>query len=538
MTTFLIALDGASPNLINKWIDDGHLKNLGKIRRQGLSGNLESTFPPLTGPAWSSFHTGVNPGKHGIYTWLDLSDSYKGKVINGSSIKTKTIWKQISSQGGGVGLLSVPVTYPPEEVNGFVIPGFLTPSAAKNRSYPEDLLSELTDAVPDYKFLPEPYMKGKDPREWVSELKKAIRDRSKATRYLYREKIKGMTDEVIMTHFFATDQVQHFLWDKVTKDWDPRLEVFKEVDREVGNLIDMAPDDSVFIILSDHGFGPVEKTFNINTWLESEGYLNLNRSPGTRIKRRLAKLGFTEQNTQPIGEIIYPFAKKLGIVDNPITGLSTNDALNFLFLSSKDVDWRRTMAYSRSHIGHIRLNLEDREKSGPVRGDDYERIRREIMEKLSKIRVPSTEKKLAEWVKPKEDLYSGPYLDEAPDILFNSLEGSSCYGSVVGYGAIMFFNSRVFSKKLHPGHHRRDGILMAYGQGVEKEERDASIMDLAPTILNLGSYKIPRQLDGEVIGEISPADPEFYEPDDFYKEPVTTEDNKEITERMESLGYL
>jgi len=538
MTTFLIALDGASPNLINKWIDEGHLKNLEKIRNQGLSGNLESTFPPLTGPAWSSFHTGVNPGKHGIYTWLDLSDSYKGKVINGNSIKTRTIWNQISSQGGRVGLLSVPVTYPPEEVNGFVVPGFLTPSSADTRSHPDELLPELLEAVPDYKFLPEPFMKGKDPRSWVSELKKAVRDRSKATKYLYREKLQGGEEEVMMTHFFATDQVQHFLWDEVTDDWDPRLDVFKEVDREIGKLIEVAPDDAVFIILSDHGFGPVTGTFNINTWLESEGYINLNRNPGTRIKRRLAKLGFTEQNTQPIGEIIYPMAKKLGIVDNPITGLSTNDALNALFLSSKDVDWQRTLAYSRSHIGHIRLNLSGREKAGAVKKKDYEEIRREIMEKLANIRVPSSNKKLADWVKPKEDLYSGPYLDGAPDILFNPLEGPSCNGSIVGYGAIMFFNSRVFSKKLHPGHHRRDGILMAYGKGVENKQRDASIMDLAPTILNLGSYKIPDQMDGKVIGEISPGDPKYYDPEDFYKKPVSTEDNEEITERMESLGYL
>ena len=160
------------------------------------------------------------------------------------------------------------------------------------------------------------------------------------------------------------------------------------------------------------------------------------------------------------------------------------------------------------------------------------------MEKLANIRVPSSNKKLAEWVKPKEDLYSGPYLDGAPDILFNPLEGPSCNGSIVGYGAIMFFNSRVFSKKLHPGHHRRDGILLAYGKGVENKQRDASIMDLAPTILNLGSYKIPEQMDGEVIGEISSGEPKYYNPDDFYKKPVSTEDNEEITERMESLGYL
>ncbi|MBS3766206.1 alkaline phosphatase family protein, partial [Candidatus Bipolaricaulota bacterium] len=331
MTTFLIALDGASPELTNRWIDQGELKNLAKIQSQGLSGKLESTFPPLTGPAWSSFQTGVNPGKHGIYTWLDLSESYKGRVVNRKSIKTRTAWSLLSSQGGRVGLLSVPVTYPPEKVNGFVIPGFLTPSSATQRSYPKDLISELYDAVPDYKYLPEPFMKGKDPKTWVSQLNKAVRDRGKATRYLYKKYFGKQENETLMTHFFATDQVQHFLWDRVTEEWDPRLEVYKAVDREIGKLMEVVPDDSVFMVMSDHGFGPITDTFNINTWLESEGYLELNKSLGTRLKKSMAKLGFTEQNTQPIGEIIYPIAKKLNIVDNPITGLSTNAALNSLF---------------------------------------------------------------------------------------------------------------------------------------------------------------------------------------------------------------
>lgn len=538
MTTFLIALDGASPDLINKWIDEGELENLEKIRDQGLSGNLKSTFPPLTGPAWSSFHTGVNPGKHGIYTWLDLRESYKGKVINRNSIKTRSVWRQISESGGKVGLLSVPVTYPPEKVNGFVVPGFLTPTAADQRSYPEELSSELYEAVPDYKYLPEPFMKGKDPKEWVSELNRAVRDRGKATRYLYERYFEDKEDETMMVHFFATDQVQHFLWDEVTDEWDPRLEVFKEVDREIGKLLEFAPDDSAFIVLSDHGFGPLTNTFNINTWLESEGYLELGKNPGTRIRKSLAKLGFTEQNTQTIGEIIYPIAKKLKIVDNPITGLSTNAALNAIFLSSQDVDWKSTRAYSRSHIGHIRLNLSGREQSGIVEEGQYQGIRGEIIDKLERIEVPDSGKKLAEWVKPKEDLYSGPYLEGAPDILFNTLEGSVCHGSIVGYGAIMFFNSSVFSGKLHPGHHRRDGILMAYGKGIDKGERDASIMDLAPTVLNLNGFSVPRQMDGEVIGEISPTEPEYYEPDDFYKEQPGSKKNEEIEERMESLGYL
>ncbi|MFW6104575.1 MAG: alkaline phosphatase family protein [Candidatus Bipolaricaulota bacterium] len=538
MTTFLIALDGASPDLINKWIDEGELKNLAKMQSQGLSGKLESTFPPLTGPAWSSFQTGVNPGKHGIYSWIDLNDSYRGKVVNRNSIKTRTAWDLISSQGGRVGLLSVPVTYPPEKVNGFVIPGFLTPSSATQRSYPEDLVSKLYKAIPDYKYLPEPFMKGKDPKTWVSELNKAVRDRGKATRYLYKKYLGKEENETLMTHFFATDQVQHFLWDRVTEEWDPRLEVYKEVDREIGKLLDMAPDDSVVMIMSDHGFGPLTDTFNINTWLESEGYLNLKQDLGTRLKKSMARLGFTEQNTQPIGEIIYPMAKKLNIVDNPITGLSTNAALNALFLSSKDVDWERTAAYSRSHIGHIRINLSGRENAGAIKREDYHKLREEIMEKLARIIAPGSDKKMAEWVKPKEDLYSGPYLEGAPDILFNPLEGPTCHGSIIGYGAIMFFNSKVFSGKLHPAHHRRNGIIMAYGKGIRNIQKDASIMDLAPTVLNLNNFKIPTQMDGEVIEEVSSYEPEYYEPDDFYREPVESERNEEIESRMESLGYL
>lgn len=538
MTTFVIALDGASPDLVNKWVNEGHLENLGTIREQGLSGNLQSTFPPLTGPAWSSFHTGVNPGKHGVYTWLDLAGSYKGKVVNRDSIKARTIWNQISSRGDEVGLLSVPVTYPPEKVNGFLIPGFLTPSEVSDRSYPKDLASKLFDEIPGYKYLPEPYMIGKSPESWVSDLRKAVRDRGRASRFLYKNFLDHNSDEVFMVHYFATDQVQHFLWDEVSQDWDPRLEVFEAVDEQIGKLMDVAPDDSVFIIISDHGFGPVDKTFNINKWLLEEGYFALNRNLKTTFKRGLANMGFTEQNTQPIGEMIYPLAKKLKIVDNPITELATNDALNSLFLSDRDVNWGETLAYSRSHIGHIRLNREGRELDGSVTDKEYDRVREDIMRKLADLKVPGTGKKLAQWVKPKEELYSGPYMFDAPDILFNPLEGDNCAGSIVGYGAILFFNSTVFSKKIHPGHHRRDGILMAYGSGVDSRKQDASLMDIAPTLLNLNSYSIPEQMDGEVIDGISKKTPRYERPNNFYQSDLSSKRNKEIEERMESLGYL
>lgn len=540
MQTFIIALDGASPDLINEWIDEGHLKNLAKIKKQGLSGELESTFPPLTGPAWSSFHTGVNPGKHGVFTWLDLTESYRGKVINGSSIRTGTVWDLIGEQNGKVGLLSVPVTYPPEEVNGFVVPGFLTPSGASNRSYPSSLIEDLLEEVPDFEFLSEPYVLLKRPKSWVENTKKAIRNRGKAARYLYEKRLKDGEEEnkIMMTHFFGTDMVQHFLWDKVSENWDPRLEVFKAVDKEIGRLKEKAPEDSVFIIVSDHGFGPIERTFNVNSWLEQEGLLELKNRAKTRIRKRLAKLGFTEQNTRPVGECLYPLGKLWNIVDNPIVGLQNNDFLDALFLTAEDVDWEHTLAYSRSHIGHIRLNLSGREKKGIVAEKDGKQVRKDIMDKISQLKVPGTDKKLAQWVKVKEELYQGRYLPDAPDILFNPLEGEDCHGSIVGYGANFFYNLSNFSGALHPGHHRRNGILMACGKGIEKGEKDASIMDIAPTVLNLNSFEIPEQMDGQVIEKIAPASPEYCRLDDFYKEPAKSEESEEVRERMESLGYL
>ena len=160
MNVFIFAVDGASPDLVNSWLKQGKLPNISSVKNQGLYGNLESTFPPLTGPAWTSFQTGVNPGKHGVYNWLNVSGSYEGSVVNGNSIKAKTVWKRLSSNGCKVCLLSLPMTYPPEKINGCIIPGFLTPDKAPNRSYPKRLAEELEKLRPEFKYGINQYLGG------------------------------------------------------------------------------------------------------------------------------------------------------------------------------------------------------------------------------------------------------------------------------------------------------------------------------------------------------------------------------------------
>ena len=536
MNTFVFGIDGASPDLVNRWINQGHLPNLKRIKSQGLSGKLKSTFPPLTGPAWSSFQTGVNPGKHGVFNWLDTSSSYDGKVINSNSIKTRTVWDFISSHGGRVGLLSLPVTYPPEKVNGFIVPGFLTPANCSDRSYPEGIVDDLEDSVPDFSYYVDEYLGGSE-KDWVEYLKSAAGFRGEASRYLIKEHLypKGTEREknLFMAHFFATDLVQHFLWDRASEEWDPRLEVFKQVDKEIGKTMELAPDNSVFLIVSDHGFGPIDRVFNVNNWLKKEGFLKLKDSSKTLLKQGLSKLGINQHKLKPLGEKIYPVVKNLGLVSGSIINASSHPALKACFLSDRDVDWSRTVAYSKSDIGHIKLNLSGREQQGTVNRKEIHSIREELGEKLKQVRISSEKEKMAEWVRTKEEVYSGPYLKNAPDILFNPLKRNT-----LGFGAAMFLSEDIFNTPFKPGNHRRNGIFMAYGPEVISGKVDADIEDIAPTLLNIFSFPIPEQMDGSTIQGVAPREPDYHRPRNFYKSREANRELEDSRKKLENLGYL
>ena len=536
MNIFVFAIDGASPDLVDRWINNGYLPNLKKLKTQGISGNLKSTFPPLTGPAWSSFQTGVNPGKHGVFNWLDLQDSYEGTVVNSTSIMTKTVWEFISVRGGEIGLLSLPLTYPPQKVNGFIVPGFLTPKKTDQRTYPKELADKLEKSVPDFSSYIDEYMGGSE-EAWVGYLKDIVRTRGKAGRYLIKNNLlrskAGNGDSLFLVHFFSTDLVQHFLWDRADENWDPRLDVFKAVDKEIGKMMEISPEKSSFMVVSDHGFGPVDKIFNVNNWLKKEGYLKLKNNPRARVKRALSRLGINQHRLKPLGEKIYPAVKKMGLAPGNTISAASHPALKAFFLSDRDVDWPETLAYSKSDIGHVRLNLTGREKEGCVEADRVKSIKNEIKARLEKVSIPGTDKKLAKWVKRKEDIYYGPYTDKAPDLLFNPLSRKT-----LGFGAAMFLSEEVFVESFKPGNHRRNGIFFASGPTVERGNRDASIIDIAPTLLNLFSYPVPEQMDGKVIREVAPEEPTYHKPKDFYRSRSIDAQFGDPRKKLENLGYL
>jgi predicted AlkP superfamily phosphohydrolase/phosphomutase len=142
----IVGLDGATFDLMLPWIEEGCLPNLARILRSGSKSPLESTIPPITPCAWSSFMTGKNPGKHGLFDFIEPHGEHGFRFTNASFRDGETLWGCLSRHGRRVGVVNVPMTFPPEPVNGFLISGLDTPHELSPFMYPVEIRSDLKQA--------------------------------------------------------------------------------------------------------------------------------------------------------------------------------------------------------------------------------------------------------------------------------------------------------------------------------------------------------------------------------------------------------
>lgn len=491
-----VGIDGGEMSLVNKWIESGELPNLKSMKENGASGPLRSTIPPITGAAWSSFQTGTNPGKHGAFNWFKRSEGeYNAEPVTALDIKEPTLWKVLNKFKKKVGLIGVPVTTPPEKVENFMIPGLLTTKNARIQSYPEDLIDHVKEIAPNFKFSPKEWTRGYDVNDWIIEMEQDIKEKTKLTKQLILEN----DWQFFMVHFMESDQVQHYLWHKLDGEERYIFRIYKAIDNAIGELKEFLDEDDTLLVMSDHGFGELKYNFHIDTWLLNEGYIKLKNNFITQFKRLFFKLGITKEALLPIGEYIYPPLRKLGLVETAVD-LASNPFLEWLFISSNNVNWKKSLAYTHSEIGHIFLNVKDRDPEGVIDQDNYEQIRDEIIEKLKEFKNPFTGEKIVTEVLKGEEIYQGNMSKNAPDIVFVPDDMS-----VLGKGAYQFLsNKNVSASQNQTGHHRMDGIFFAEGPEINKDSKvsDAHIMDLAPTILYLLDLPILDSMDGKVLDDI------------------------------------
>ena len=547
----VIGLDGASFNVLDPLIDSGHLPNIANLISKGSRANLETTFPPITAVAWSSFMTGKNPGKHGIFEFVRRDHrSRREMAVNASFRKGRAIWDILSDAGKQVIVHNFPCTYPPHKINGLMIADFMTPRGRRDFTYPESLLNELEQKFGKYLLhLSQTYAEG-NVGAVLDELFDELEYKAKVTEYLMTQ----YSWDAFFQYFWGTDRIQHELWHIIDQQHprhnkqeaaaykDRVYRYFSRVDEIVGRLVYLAGKDALVLIASDHGFGPAHKYCSLNLWLLQQGFLKLKSDVATRAKKLMFSFGLTP-------EFAFRITRKIPRRFRPARGVSSQPGASKLlgkfFLSFNDVDWSRSVAFSKGNYGQIYINLKDREPHGVVPIEQYNDVRDRIIERLRALTDKSTGTAWVGKVFRREEIYKGPLVNDAPDIAF--LPADMRY---LPLGNADFTSNKFMVDAFGiSGCHRMDGVMIARGneiQGGSKLE-NARIYDMMPTLLYLSGEAVPDDVDGRILAEmVSPkylsANPirfasqsEATPPDEVE---LSEAENEDVIERLKSLGYV
>jgi predicted AlkP superfamily phosphohydrolase/phosphomutase len=547
----VIGLDGATFDIIEPLVKRHKLPNLASIMKNGVYGELKSTIHPVTPQAWTSFLTGKKAGKHGIFDFTRRNkNSYDIEFINASMRKAQSIFSLLSKANKRVGAIGIPFTFPPEKVNGFMLSGMDAPAEDGRTVYPDSIYREIKRKFGKYYIhLASPVGRKIDQEKFWRDITTEDENRTLISKYLMRK----YPCDLCMTVYNNTDRVAHQHFDESvynviqdnqhTNHEDLLIRTYENTDAQVGSLLSDTEEDTSVIIMSDHGSGPIRRVFFLNRWLEENGFLAYKNERqdsflrAVRLSRFLAKRFFPRWAKN--------FAEsKMGAIRDKVESM----------LSFSDIEWERTKAYGFGMYGNIYINLKGREPKGVVAaGREYEDLRNQIIEKLVGLRDPDTGAKIIEKIYRREDLYQGPHLEDAPDLLIGWKDYAYYTSVTLGQEKGSIFGAHMnidCSEYKHVGTHRLNGIFMAMGGIIKKGQQisGAEICDVAPTILYMLGQPIPEDMDGKVLAEIFEED--FYKDNPpRYEQPryvaqanevvaYSDEESRKVAERLAGLGYL
>ncbi len=509
----LIGIDGFSLELVRQWADDGHLPHLREMLAAGSSGLLRST-PEFSSPqAWPSLITGVNPGKHGIFSFLQpIPGTYQVRRITSADIQVPTIFSLLSAAGRQVACLNIPCTYPMEKLSGIGVAGWLCPSLRhKGATWPPELAGELYRRFGRYPFHAEIKHYALHGRydQAVKVALSQLYKKSEIGKYLYQRQ----SWDLFAIAFVETDAIQHYFWHlcdpshpahdpKLVKQWgNPVLRVYQAIDEIIGQWRKSASDDTVFIIASDHGAAIYNRGHTYMPNLLRAAKLTVDKPP------RLGKVeALAAAVRQKVGERLHqliPKAVKMRLYNNPLGQRAVESFFSQRLI--ENVDWERTQAYSYYWETAPWVNLRGRQPQGIVApGEQYEQVRAQLIELISSAQDAATGQPAARRVFRREELYSGPHLDITPDI------GVWWNQQITLEGPLLadFGGRRLQVEPAIPvpgitGGHAPDGAIIVHGPGVRSATtiEQARIEDIAPTLLRLLHQPVPDYIDGAALNE-------------------------------------
>lgn len=455
MKILVIGLDCAAPELL---FGDERLENIRRLMDAGCHGRLESVIPPITVPAWMCMATSQDPGSLGVYGFRNRIDhSYNGLgIVNARSIGELTIWDQIAREGKRSVIIGVPPGFPPRKVNGISVGCFLTPDSVQDTfTHPASVKGEIEQLVGPYPV----DVKG-------------FRTNNKAW---LRDEIVAMSRKqfTVVRHFLQNTEWDYFQFVEIGLDrmhhgfWsfhDPEhvlhvpgnpfretiRDYYRHLDEEIGSLLELLTDDTIVLVVSDHGAQRLDGGFCVNEWLIREGLLVLNEYPNQ----------------------VTPFAK-----------------LN--------VNWEQTRVWSEGgYYARVFFNVHGREPRGVIERADYERFRDEVKARFEAT-TDQNGRPLGTLVFKPEEVYRN-VRNIAPDLIvhFGGLYWRSIGG--VGYPALHVQENDTGPDDCN--HAQHGSFLLASSHNPLRGELEgARLLDIAPTLLELGEYDIPPSMQGRSL---------------------------------------
>lgn len=526
--TILIGLDGATFTILDPLMEQGVMPYLAELTARGSRGLLMSTPHPLTPQAWPALMTGRSPGNHGVFDFVSVergTDHPRYSLATSSDVSCETLWSIAGRQQRRVMTLNFPLMFPPQPINGFMVPGFVPWRHLRRAVYPPELFKKL-------KSLP-----GFDPKELSLDLdleKQAIQSlpegdyedwirlHTRRERQWFSIAHKLMSEEsldLIAVLFDGVDKLQHVCWrflDPAVYPAEPTeweadmrelcLDYFRSLDSLIEQIVDLGGQDARLFFASDHGFGPTHEIFYANVWLADHGYL----------------------------------AWKDGVEVDQQGLLHTDGHRSTTVL----FDWNKTKACALTPSSNGIFIQMQSEPGGPgVPVAEYESFRTELIAALLDFRDPATHLPVVTEVLTREDAFPGAKMSRAPDLTLVLKDH--------GFISVVRASEPVRQRPAIDGTHRPEGIFIAAGPGIcaASDLAPLSILDVAPTLLYSLGLPIPQDLEGRFPEEIFDAEllrvnppidgePTFATGAPEATDPKDSEGDEEVMERLRALGYL
>jgi len=492
MKMIVLGLDGFHRDLLKftPYIED-------RFERDS-SGTLNSTTPPVTAPAWASFQTGVNQGKHGVFDFVEYTDTQEMYFVDGQKLRAKPVYEWLDEAGNDCYIQNLPFSMPPR-VSGDIMPSWL--DSEETAPAPADLTDQYDVQKPVY-----PALDGTD-LENIAEMSDSFSTNSD----IFKSVLESEAHDFYFYLVSVTDWLQHTAYDDLINDPNTSVakaarELLASVDEFIEDVFASTSDGTDIVLLSDHGFRLYDGSFYVNDWLSTEGYL-AESMDGTRFTTK-DETDSTVVTGGEFGQWIRErwFWKFLRPIKNKIDSKS-----NISFSAEKGIDMENTLAYCRSKDEKA-IRITD----GQAPNLDT------LVDKLNDVGFISAE--LA------SELYSGPYTDRGGDIVLTDETHLVKRGPI---GEIVV-DDRI-------AHHATEGIFIGSGPSFSDDPTDAKLTDITPTILHQFDLAVPDSLDGEVLQDalnerkdIEYTTPDSYQPR-FHSQSASGE---AVQQRLENLGYL